>query len=102
MYYVYVLYSKSLDEFYLGSTEDLRRRLQQHLNGENTSTKKATDWQVSYYEAYLSACAARRREANLKRSGKAYQSLKQRIRESFEGDLGVGEALDRSPGKRRP
>ncbi len=101
MYYVYVLYSRTEDEFYLGSTEDLKKRLRQHQQGENQSTKKAQDWIVSYYEAYLTEQAAKKRESRLKRSGKAYHSLKERIRDSID-NLGEGEALDRSPGKRRP
>ncbi len=101
MYYVYVLYSHELDEFYLGSTKDLKKRLKAHRQGENKSTKKVQDWIVSYYEAYLTIEIARQRESNLKRSGKAYHSLKQRIRQSID-NLGEGEALDRSPSKRRP
>ena len=101
MFYVYVLYSQDREEFYLGYTEDLKKRLASHRGGENRSTKKAQDWIVSYYEAYLTEGVARQRESNLKRSGKAYHSLKQRIRGSID-NLGEGEALDRSPGKRRP
>ncbi|XHN46028.1 hypothetical protein O1Q81_02084 [Lonepinella sp. MS14436] len=84
MFYVYMLYSKDYDEFYLGSTSDLKRRYEQHINGLNQSTKKYKDLKLVYYEAYLTEQSARQREANLKRSGKAYTSLKQRIRESFE------------------
>ena len=102
MFYVYMLYSEELDQFYLGSTTDLKRRVVQHKKGENRSTKQASDWIVSYYEAYLTEQAVRQREANLKRSGKTYSSLKQRIRETLTDNLGEGEALNRSPGKRRP
>ena len=101
MYYVYVLYSQDYNEFYLGCSADLERRFAEHKAGQNKSTKKAQDWILSYYEAYLTEQAARKRERNLKRSGKAYHSLKQRIRDSLD-NLGEGEALDRSPGKRRP
>lgn len=101
MHYTYVLFSRSLNEFYLGSTCDLRERLKAHRVGMNRSTRKVDDWVVAYYEAYLTEHAARKREANLKRSGKAYSSLKERIRETLD-NLGEGEALDRSPGKRRP
>ena len=101
MFYVYVLFSQSFDEFYLGSTTDLKKRFKAHKEGLNRSTKKTDDWILSYYEAYLDEKSARDREANLKRSGKAYFSLKQRIRQSLD-NLGEGEALDRSPGKRRP
>ena len=103
MFYVYVLYSAKRDEFYLGSTNDLKRRFEEHKGSLNRSTKQVDDWIVSYYEAYLTYETAKRREARLKRSGKAYQSLKLRVRESLGTDnLGEGEALDRSPGKRRP
>ena len=101
MFYVYVLYSETLDEFYLGYSSDLRKRVAQHQAGMNRSTRKAQDWCLSYYEAYLTKGAAIKRETLLKRSGKAYMNLKARIRESID-DLGEGEALDRSPGKRRP
>ncbi len=97
-----MLYSRQYDEFYLGSTSDLKQRYQAHLDGKNKSTCKRKDWIVSYYEAYLTATSAKERESRLKRSGKAYVSLKQRIRESFTDNLGEGEALDRSPSKRRP
>ena len=103
MFYVYMIYSKSYDEFYLGSTDDLKRRYEEHKGGKTKSTRKAKDWKIVYYEAYLTYKAAKQREAKLKKSGKLYVNLKQRIRESFESDiLSEGEALDRSPGKRRP
>ena len=104
MYYVYMLYSKQHDQFYLGSTQDLKKRYQAHLDGINQSTCKTQDWIIAYYEAYLTDTSAKQREANLKRSGKAYSSLKQRIRQSITqtDNLGEGEALDRSPSKRRP
>jgi putative endonuclease len=103
VFYVYLLYSAQRDAFYLGSTDDLKRRFQEHKVGLNRSTKQVDDWLLAYYEAYLTYKTAKRREARLKRSGKAYHSLKLRSRESLHTDhLGEGEALDRSPGKRRP
>lgn len=110
MFYVHLLYSAKRDEFYLGSTDDLKRRFGEHKAGLNRSTKRADDWIIAYYEDRLLRSVsearhetAKRREARLERSGKAYQSLKLRIRESLRTDLlGEGEALDRSPGKRRP
>ena len=104
MNYVYLLYSPSLDQFYLGSTADLKRRLLEHRTGRVRSTRKTNDWMVAYYEAYLTEQDARDRERALKRSGSVYVTLKRRIRKSLEraGHLGEGEAPDRSPGKRRP
>ena len=104
MYYVYLLYSGRLDRFYLGYTADLKRRIIEHRTGRNRSTCQTRDWRVAYYEAYLTEKAARAREAALKRSGGVYQALRRRVRASLQeaGHLGEGEALDRSPGKRRP
>ena len=104
MYYVYLLYSSELDSFYLGSTVDLKRRLEEHKSGRVKSTKHVRDWRLAYYEGHLTEASARRRERALKRSGGVYHSLKTRVRKSLEeaGNLGEGEALDRSPGKRRP
>jgi putative endonuclease len=45
-YYVYIIYSKSKDVYYIGSTGDLERRLNvhnTHLNKEAFSTI-ASDW----------------------------------------------------------
>ena len=86
MYYVYVLQS-DLDrkQFYLGSTSDLRQRLESHNAGENTATR-GHQWQLVYYEAYVSLAAARQRERKLKSHGKAKQALMQRIKASLEAD----------------
>lgn len=53
MFYVHLLYSAKRDEFYLGSTDDLKRRFGEHKAGLNRSTKRADDWIIAYYEAYL-------------------------------------------------
>ena len=89
MFYVYVLRSYSNEaRLYLGSTGDLRRRLESHNAGENRATQ-GSQWQLVYYEAYLADQAARQREQNLKHHGKAKQSLMQRIKKSLnESKLG--------------
>ena len=48
---VYVLYSDSIDKFYTGSCNDLKKRLLQHQDKEFDSsfTRQATDW-VLYFE----------------------------------------------------
>ena len=84
MYYVYLLYSLRLDEFYLGYSSDLKKRIWQHQSGKNKSTKQTDDWILAYYEAYLTESLARSRESKLKRSGKAYVSLKERVRKSIK------------------
>lgn len=79
MYYVYVLRSRQKDIFYIGCTEDLKKRILQHNNGESRATKSAALWELIYYEAYTSLSLARRRELRLKHHGKGLAELKKRI-----------------------
>ena len=86
MFYVYVLQNVvEPEKFYLGSTRDLRKRLESHNQGENRATR-GHQWELVYYEAYISDKAARKREQTLKQHGKVKQSLMQRIRESLKDE----------------
>ena len=86
MFYVYVLQSESDDnKFYLGSTKDLRQRLESHNLGKNKATKRS-QWQRVYYEAYVSVSATRQREHKLKHDGRAKRFLMQRIKDSLNAD----------------
>lgn len=71
MYYVYVLQWKRNGEFYIGSTNNLTRRLREH--------RKERDYRLVYYEAYLSEKIARNREKRLKYYGSAWRALKKRM-----------------------
>ena len=84
MFYVYVLRSTERGErFYLGNTSDLKQRLQSHNRGENKAMK-GHQWELVYYEAYLTFAAARQREHKLKQDGRAKRFLMQRIKTSLE------------------
>ena len=78
MFYVYVLEDKR-GNFYTGSTHDLKKRLDEHNKGMNTSTKNQV-WKVVYYEACLDERDARRREKWLKTTHGG-RLLKRRLRE---------------------
>ena len=69
MYYVYIL--KINNEFYIGYTEDLRRRVKQH--------KSEGKVELIYYESYLSKKLAMTREKKLKHYGSAWRALRKRI-----------------------
>jgi len=80
MYYVYIL--KSIikkDEMYIGSTINLKKRIEEHNNGKEISTKRYKPWYVLYYEAYNEEKLARVREKKLKYHGNALRELKKRI-----------------------
>ncbi len=82
MFYVYVLKSCTNGEFYIGYTNDLKRRLVEHNTGKNVSTKDKAPFQLVYYEAYKVRADAKRREDSLKKHAGALTHLKKRIRES--------------------
>ena len=84
MYYVYILKSLKDEKLYIGSTNDLKRRLSEHNNGLNRSTKARRHFEIRYYEACASNSDARKREYNLKKDGKALGQLKRRISESLQ------------------
>jgi len=44
MYYVYILYSKSAEQYYCGQTSDLHKRLFRHNSGETPSIKHGIPW----------------------------------------------------------
>ncbi|MDA9015740.1 GIY-YIG nuclease family protein [Flavobacteriaceae bacterium] len=39
MFTVYILYSKSLDRYYIGHTGDMKDRLHRHISGRSKSTR---------------------------------------------------------------
>ena len=66
MYYVYVLLSEKDGRFYTGSTNDLKRRLDEHNARKVESTKRRKPFLLVYYEACIDEKDARQREKYLK------------------------------------
>jgi putative endonuclease len=64
--YVYILFSFKDEQFYTGTTRDLKRRVQEHIHGKNTSTRHRRPLKLIYYEAYLLNEDAEAREKYLK------------------------------------
>lgn len=80
--YVYVLQSLRGEHLYIGFTKDLKRRLQEHNDGLNFSTKPYAPWMVIHYEAYGDEKDAHRREKYLKTS-QGSRLLKRMLKEFF-------------------
>ena len=71
MYYVYLLLSQKDKRTYLGSTDNLARRLNEHNTGKSISTKARVPFKLIYQEEHGSLKEARTREKYLKsRSGR--------------------------------
>ena len=63
---VYIIYSKKLDKYYIGYSDDFVVRLIQHNEGVSTFTSKAKDWILKYTEDFPSREAAHKRELEIK------------------------------------
>jgi len=83
MFYVYIIKSKRDGNLYLGSTNDLRKRVKKHNEGLVFSTKSRKPFELVYYEAYKSEKDARKREKSLKLRSNAFTQLKKRIQNSL-------------------
>ena len=82
MFYTYVLRCiKQLksNKFYIGSTKDLKKRIADHRNKSNKTTKEFDQIELIYYEACRSKMDAISREHQLKTGfGRGY--LKNRLK----------------------
>ena len=66
MYSVYVLFSKKLNKRYIGSTQDVDRRLSEHNLGKSKFTSGGIPWELIYKESFPTNSEARKRESFLK------------------------------------
>ena len=66
MYYTYVLLSMKDGKKYVGYTQDLKLRFEQHCKGQVESTKHRRPLELIYYEVCLDKEDAKRREKHLK------------------------------------
>ena len=84
---MYILRSLSSGRFYLGHTEDLRKRLQEHNNGRTPSTRGRGPWEIFHAEEFSSRSEAARRERQVKRlkSRLQIEQLAGASRQSREG-----------------
>ncbi|MFZ5366335.1 MAG: GIY-YIG nuclease family protein [Patescibacteria group bacterium] len=66
MYHVYVLESLKDRKLYVGYTDNLKRRFEEHNSGEVAITKYRKPFRLIYYEAYLNQQDATSREKYFK------------------------------------
>ncbi|OGL25925.1 excinuclease ABC subunit C [Candidatus Saccharibacteria bacterium RIFCSPHIGHO2_01_FULL_49_21] len=81
-YFTYVLRSKKDGKLYTGYTHQLRKRLEEHNQGLNRSTKGRGPFELIYFEGCLSEGEALKREKQLK-SGHGKRYLKNRLGASY-------------------
>ena len=72
MFFAYILKSEKDDSYYIGSTENIEKRIEKHNKGYSLYTKSKRPWKLVYKEEYKTLSEAKKREYYLK-------SMKSRI-----------------------
>jgi len=66
-HHTYILYSKSIDRYYIGHTGDtVEERLRKHNSNHRGFTGRANDWVIVYTEMYDDKSSAYARERFIK------------------------------------
>ena len=73
MYYVYAIRSETRNYTYIGLSDDVNRRLEEHNSGKNKTTKPYRPFSLILTEQFETRAEARKREKYLKSgSGREY------------------------------
>ena len=63
---MYILQSQKNNRYYVGSTNDVRRRLKEHNNGQQQSTRYLVPWKLVYVKQCDELIEARKLERKIK------------------------------------
>jgi putative endonuclease len=67
VYTVYILYSPTIDRYYIGHTDNIERRLHEHNTGQTRFTSiRGKPWNLLYSELYETRSLAMSREKEIK------------------------------------
>ena len=66
-WFVYIIYSPSIDKYYVGHTDNLDWRLERHNAGWGKFTKRGIPWKLVYFEEFETKSEAIKRENQIKR-----------------------------------
>ncbi|HLG34744.1 MAG TPA: GIY-YIG nuclease family protein [Bacteroidia bacterium] len=78
MYYVYVLYSEEVGKYYIGQTNNIERRIQEHNLRQHRYTSNKGLWKLIYKEEHATRSMAMKRESFFK-SGKGREFIKSNL-----------------------
>ncbi|WP_370871209.1 GIY-YIG nuclease family protein [Algoriphagus sp.] len=67
MAWLYILYSKKLNKYYVGACKELERRVYEHNVGHSKFTSTGIPWELAYKEEYPDLVLAKRRELAIKK-----------------------------------
>jgi putative endonuclease len=66
MYFVYILYSSIKNKYYVGSCQDLNKRLVKHNTNHSGFTGRTGDWAIKWREEQPDKSTALKRENQIK------------------------------------
>ncbi|MEM9921334.1 MAG: GIY-YIG nuclease family protein [Bacteroidota bacterium] len=69
MFVVYIIYSHTIDRFYVGSTQNLDDRMKRHNSGRSKYTKRGMPWVIITTFELASRPEAVRLEKKIKKRG---------------------------------
>ena len=76
MYHVYVLRSEKTGRRYVGSSQDIEKRMRQHNSGQSLATRHGVPWKLIHCEKFTNRAEAVRQERFYK-TGKGRDLLDQ-------------------------
>ncbi|MBI3579077.1 MAG: GIY-YIG nuclease family protein [Ignavibacteriales bacterium] len=66
MFYIYILRSLKTAKYYVGHSDDIVQRVDEHNRGLSGYTKSGRPWELAYTEQYETRSAAMKREIEIK------------------------------------
>ncbi|MGK9476555.1 GIY-YIG nuclease family protein [Melioribacter sp. OK-6-Me] len=57
-FFTYIIFSPSKNRFYVGSTNDINRRLTEHNSGQSKSTNSGKPWKLVFFKEFTSRSEA--------------------------------------------
>ena len=69
MYYTYIIFSESINQYYCGSTQNLHNRLAEHNAGETKSIQHGCPWKLIGYIQFSTRAKAVKKEKQIKARG---------------------------------
>jgi putative endonuclease len=67
MPYVYIIFSKKINKYYVGACTNLERRLYEHNIGHSKFTSTGMPWELMHSEQYETLAEARKIELSIKK-----------------------------------
>ncbi len=66
-FFAYILFSESTDKYYVGSTQDIHKRLDRHNKKQMIATKAGVPWTIVWFEIFYTRAEAYSKEMDIKK-----------------------------------